>query len=132
MRAAAQAATKPASGLALAADRMFILAETFDVYVRDNPAILADLDLTESATIAAGALYDFWQRLDAKLPDDAGNDAAKPADRMFILTETFNLYVREEQAVATGIRLSIRALFLSATMRGFQRRLGALLPEKTS
>lgn len=132
MRAAAQAIASPTADLVLAADRLFILAETFDVYVRDNPSILADLDLTESATVAAGAMFDLLVRLDAKLPDASGCDAAKPVDRMFILTETFNLYVREDQAVASGIRLSIRALFLSAIMRGFQRRLKALLPKKTT
>lgn len=132
MRAVAKAATSPNADLVLAADRLFILAETFDVYVRDNPAVLADLDLTESATIAAGAMLDFVERLNAKLPEAAGSDIVKPVDRMFILTETFNLYVREEEAVADRFGLALRAGFLSHAMLGFYRRLGAHLPEGVS
>lgn len=44
-------------------DRMFILTETFNLYVRDHPAVLADPDLSEGAAFLSGALLGFYSRL---------------------------------------------------------------------
>ena len=52
-----------------AADRLFILAETFDVYVRDHPAVVADLRLDASAADAAGALHRLLEQITAALPN---------------------------------------------------------------
>lgn len=116
-----------ARSLKLAADRMFILAETFDVYVRDHPAVVADLGLTESATVAAGAMFDLFEQINAKLPAGTDDDRAQPLDRMRILTETFDLYVREDQAVTSSLRLSVRAFLLNRALQTFSRHLTARL-----
>lgn len=122
---AAPTANGQGADLALAADRMRILVETFDVYVRDHPGVLADLDLTDSATAAACALIDLVEKIHAR--DETSASSARLADRMRILTETFDLYVREEPLVGARLRLSVQAFILNFALQTFTRRLTATL-----
>ena len=57
------------------------------------------------------------------------NDAAEALDRMFILTETFNLYVRDHPAIASDPQLSEGASFLAGVMLGFYSRLGGSIQD---